>query len=150
MGLSMARAGAKGAGRLAGRFDLKQNADINVTPFVDVMLVLLIVMMVTAPLATVAVKLDMPPADGHASANPPTFVSVTEHGLFLTSGAAARQTSLGALPADLGRALGAPSAHPRVMIRADRHVAYGQFMAVVNDLKAAGYDRIGLISEEVG
>ena len=99
MGLSVARAGAKGGGRLAGRYELKQNADINVTPFVDVMLVLLIVMMVTAPLATVAVKLDAPPADGHASAIPPTFVSVTEHGLFLTSGGAARQTSLGALPA---------------------------------------------------
>jgi len=142
-------AGARSGQIGKGRFALRQNAEINVTPFVDVMLVLLIVMMVTAPLATVAVNLDMPPTAKAAPTTPPTFLSVTEHGLYLTTGPAARQTSLAALPADLGRALGAPSAHPRVMLRADRHVAYGKFMAVVNTLKAAGYDRIGLISEDL-
>jgi len=147
--MTMARANAGGKGRLAGRFDLKQNSDINVTPFVDVMLVLLIVMMVTAPLATVAVKMDIPPANRNATETRPTFVSITEHGLTLTAGGAARPTSLAALGADLGRVLGPPSAHPQVMLRADRHVRYGAFMRVVNALKVAGYDRIGLISEAV-
>jgi len=142
-----ARAGAKG--RLAGRFDLKQNSDINVTPFVDVMLVLLIVMMVTAPLATVAVNMNLPPASKTATQTRPTFLSITEHGLMLTAGGAARPTSLGALGGDLARVLGPASAHPQVMLRADRHVRYGAFMAVVNALKGAGYDRIGLISETV-
>ncbi|MGA0602472.1 biopolymer transporter ExbD [Caulobacter sp. KR2-114] len=140
--MAMSMAGPRGKAAYA----LKQNAEINVTPFVDVMLVLLIVMMVTAPLATVAVNLDMPPATRTASA-PPTVLSVTDEGLFLTTGAAARPTTLAALPADLGRALGAASAHPRVMLRADRHVRYGRFMQVVNTMKASGYDRIGLINE---
>ena len=51
-------------GRQEEQFDLGQNADINVTPFVDVMLVLLIIFMVTAPLATVSIKIDIPPAQG--------------------------------------------------------------------------------------
>ncbi len=147
--MAMTMAGARAGSASKGRFALKQNADINVTPFVDVMLVLLIVMMVTAPVATVAVKLDMPPPARMTTATPPTFISVTEHGLFLTTGGAARETSLDALPAEVGRALGAPTAQPRVMIRADRHVPYSRFMRVVNDLKAAGYDRIGLINEDL-
>jgi biopolymer transport protein ExbD len=53
---------AKLSGGGGGRFDLGQNSDINVTPFVDVMLVLLIIFMVAIPAATVSVKLDLPPA----------------------------------------------------------------------------------------
>ncbi len=137
-----------GAGRRS-RFDLKQNSDINVTPFVDVMLVLLIVMMVTAPLATVAVKMDLPPAGNTATAQP-AFVSITQAGVYVSSGGVARLTSLDALPAGVGRALGGQSpTRQQVMLRADRHVNYGRFMAVVNRLKAAGYNRIGLISEDM-
>ena len=139
------------AGPGPGRYSLKQNSDINVTPFVDVMLVLLIVMMVTAPLATVAVKMDLPPAAPTATAQP-TFVSITDGGIYISSAAGtARLTSLDALPADVAKALGGPApTRQQVMLRADRHVNYGRFMAVVNALKAAGYDRIGLISEELG
>jgi biopolymer transport protein ExbD len=138
-----------GAGR-GGRFDLKQNSDINVTPFVDVMLVLLIVMMVTAPLATVAVKMDLPPA-GLASAAQPAFISITDKGLYISAGGVARPTSLDALPAGIGRALGGPApTSQQILVRADRHVNYGRFMRVVNALKAAGYNRIGLISEDLG
>ena len=56
--------GAKLGGGGGGRFDLGQNSDINVTPFVDVMLVLLIIFMVAIPAATVSIKLDLPPAKG--------------------------------------------------------------------------------------
>lgn len=94
-----------GAGRSApGLFNLKQNSDINVTPFVDVILVLLIVMMVTAPVAAVAVKMDLPPA-GHTVAAQPTFISITKMGLYITSGGVARLTSLDGLSAGVGRAL---------------------------------------------
>ena len=55
---------AKLAGGGKAKYDLGQNADINVTPFVDVMLVLLIIFMVAAPMATVAIKIDLPPASG--------------------------------------------------------------------------------------
>ena len=61
------------------RFDLGQNADINVTPFVDVMLVLLIIFMVTAPLATVSIKIDIPPAKAPTTpSKPPTYVSIDQ------------------------------------------------------------------------
>jgi biopolymer transport protein ExbD len=143
--MAMTMAGAKGAARYA----LKQNSAINVTPFVDVMLVLLIVMMVTAPMATVAVNMDIPPTATPVSQVQPTFISITQTGLFLTTGASARPTNPNSLIADVGRALGPASAHPRVMLRADRHVRYRAFMDTVNRLKAAGYDRIGLISENL-
>src|SRR5665213_869979 len=74
---------AKLAGGGKARYELGQNADINVTPFVDVMLVLLIIFMVAAPLATTAIKIDLPPAQ--APKNPdqkkPTFLSITHGGV---------------------------------------------------------------------
>src|SRR6516162_6744304 len=74
---------AKLAGPGGGRFQVEMNADINVTPFVDVMLVLLIIFMVAAPLATTSLKIDLPPAQ--APKNPdqkkPTFLSITRGGV---------------------------------------------------------------------
>ena len=72
---------AKLGGGKKKRFDLGQNADINVTPFVDVMLVLLIIFMVTAPLATVSIKIDIPPAKAPTTpSKPPTYVSIDQAG----------------------------------------------------------------------
>src|SRR5579863_7524735 len=73
------------AAALAGgpkkKFDLGQNSDINVTPFVDVMLVLLIIFMVTAPLATVSIKIDIPPAQKPTNpTKPPTVISIAQDG----------------------------------------------------------------------
>src|SRR5579872_3713802 len=69
------------AAKLSGggkrKFTLGQNADINVTPFVDVMLVLLIIFMVAAPLATVSVKVDLPPAVAVPTPNPPKPIYIT-------------------------------------------------------------------------
>ena len=74
---------AKLAGGGKARYELGQNADINVTPFVDVMLVLLIIFMVAAPLATTSLAIDLPPAQ--APKNPdqkkPTFLSITRGGV---------------------------------------------------------------------
>src|SRR5580698_8805011 len=73
---------AKLAGSGGGKFDIEQNHEINVTPFVDVMLVLLIIFMVAAPLATVSVKVDLPPAVAIPSPNPPKpiYISIQKDG----------------------------------------------------------------------
>ncbi|MEI6281874.1 MAG: biopolymer transporter ExbD, partial [Alphaproteobacteria bacterium] len=65
-----------------GKFNVEQNSEINVTPFVDVMLVLLIIFMVAAPLATVSIHVDLPPAVAQASPNPPkpVYISIQTNG----------------------------------------------------------------------
>jgi biopolymer transport protein ExbD len=149
--MAVSLAGAAGS----RRFALNQNHEINVTPFVDVMLVLLIVMMVAAPVATLAIKLDIPPAvKGTTPHNPPTVVSVGNDGRLWVSFATGQTTalqrsaSLEGLPALVASSIG--SSHPtgdEVMVRADSHVKYGQFVAVMNRLQQSGYYRVGLISE---
>jgi biopolymer transport protein ExbD len=133
----------------AGKFDLKQNAEINVTPFVDVMLVLLIIFMVSAPLATVSIKIDLPPATPPKEAHPkkPTYISLQKGGhIYVVTS----PTTLGNLSSDLSRALAV--ANPQnevVLIRADRDVKYADFMAVVNQLQTDGFYKVGLITENV-
>jgi biopolymer transport protein ExbD len=152
------------AAKLAGggkkKFDLGQNSDINVTPFVDVMLVLLIIFMVTAPLATVSIKLDLPPAKApppSAHDKPPTYISIDNGGNLFVSFATGPQTTemrpvptLEGLAPVIAQSLGVPDpTDQRVFIRADMHVHYGKFMDVLNQLQHDGYFKIGLISEEV-
>ena len=138
-------------------FDLGQNADINVTPFVDVMLVLLIIFMVTAPLATVSIRIDIPPAEKPtAPTKPPTYLSIDNQGhLFVSFSTSPTSTEMRpATLQDMSSLIAASLAVPnpttqQVFIRADQHVKYGVFMAVVNQLQMDGYYKIGLISEEV-
>jgi biopolymer transport protein ExbD len=147
MAMSMARAQAPGAGK-AGRYALKQNSDINVTPFVDVMLVLLIVMMVTAPLATVSINLDVPrAAPGLPLSEPPPGVSLTEQGLYLLTGGVQRRVTVDALPGELAKVLGRAGGNRQVMVRADKKVKYRAFMAVISRLKSSGYNNLVLIAE---
>ena len=146
--------GAKLGGGGGGRFDLGQNSDINVTPFVDVMLVLLIIFMVAIPAATVSIKLDLPPA-----IPPPPGTKVKEPILInLSPGGGVfigdKVTSLDTLPADLSRTLTAddptlPPTQQRVYIRADKQVRYGDFMAVMNTLQGNGFYQVALINEEI-
>ena len=139
------------------KFSLGQNADINVTPFVDVMLVLLIIFMVTAPLATVSIKLDLPPATPpkNPDSKKPVFISILPDPaggparVFIsdTTGTL-RQSRLENMATDLGAALASPTpTNERVFIRADPHVKYRDFMNVMNQLQTDGYFKIGLISE---
>jgi biopolymer transport protein ExbD len=133
----------------SGKFDLKQNAEINVTPFVDVMLVLLIIFMVSAPLATVSIKVDLPPATPPKDAHPkkPTYISLQKGGHIYV---VASPTNLGNLAGDLTRALDVPNPQNEVvLIRADRDVKYADFMAVVNQLQTDGFYKVGLITENV-
>src|SRR3569833_1225982 len=96
---------AKLGGQGGGRFSLGQNSDINVTPFVDVMLVLLIIFMVAIPVATVSIKVDLPPAV--TTLNPPkdpTYVSVHANGVSIVD----KPSSLQFLAGDLARKLNSP------------------------------------------
>src|SRR5581483_7703933 len=134
---------AKLGGIKGAKYALGQNADINVTPFVDVMLVLLIIFMVSAPLATVAIKIDLPPAQAPTDPHPkkPTYISLQAN----PDGSSAiyvvdQPTNLTSLTHDLNAHLNV--ANPRnetILIRADRTVRYKDFMSVVNDLQTNGY-----------
>jgi biopolymer transport protein ExbD len=126
-----------------GRHDLRQNAEINVTPFVDIMLVLLIVMMVAVPVATMAVKLDLPPIQPKATQVKPTFISVLADGRTLISDPVRGQlpTSLSGLAQGLVLSLGPGARRQSILIRADRAVRYGDFMAVVDQLQEDGSTR---------
>jgi len=130
----------------SGRYTVQQNADINVTPFVDVMLVLLIIFMVAIPPATMAIKIDMPPpsrADGHT---PPVFISVMGPDDLYIGG---KRTSKARLAGDLVAALN--SRHPyaeRILIRGDKDIDYNDFIDVLNTLHQDGFTRVGLVNED--
>ena len=141
---------AKVSGGGGGKFDLGQNSDINVTPFVDIMLVLLIIFMVAIPTATVSIKLDLPPAippPPGAKVQEPTLINIQQGGrLFIGE----IPTSLGTLAGDLNRELSKTvPKQDRVYIRADRTVRYGDFMAVMNTLQENGFFQVALINEEL-
>ena len=142
---------AKVGGGGGGKYDLGQNSDINVTPFVDVMLVLLIVMMVAVPVATLAIKVDLPPAV--ASPNkpkPPTFIEVFPNGqidVFNGEKGQHQPTTLAYLAGSLFQNLGPGARTQSILIRADRATRYGDFMAVVNQLQTDGFYKVSLIIE---
>ncbi len=120
--------------------------EINVTPFIDVILVLLIIFMVAAPLSTVDVNVDLPAS----TANP---APRSDKPLFLTL-APDLSLALGETPiarGDLANALNAATQgdkEQRVFVRADRAVPYGEVMELMNLLRGAGYLKIGLVGTE--
>ncbi len=142
--------GAKlsGPGGQGGK-SVEQNSDINVTPFVDIMLVLLIIFMVAAPLATVSIRLDLPPAVPNDDPNPeePVYISIQESGeLFI----AENPTSLATLASDACAALGGANCREeRVFVRAQAEVQYNQFMEVMNTLQENGFFKVGLLNEDI-
>ena len=137
------------------KFQLGQNADINVTPFVDVMLVLLIIFMVSAPLATLSIKLDLPPATPPKNPNekpkPPVVISLQKSGImYLGRGESMKPELLDNLTADLPAVIQKPNPKDEmVFIRADTEVKYLAFMNVVNKLQEGGYYKIALITEDI-
>jgi biopolymer transport protein ExbD len=145
---------AKLGGGGGGRFDLGQNSDINVTPFVDVMLVLLIIFMVSIPAATVSVKLDLPPAvppPPGTKVEEPVLINIQQGGSVYIG---EQSTNLDRLSGDLSAVLTAkdpskPATEQRVYIRADRTVRYGDFMLVMNTLQGNGFYQVALINEEL-
>ncbi len=137
-------AGSLNAG--AERDELQENHEINVTPFIDVMLVLLIIFMVAAPLATVDVNVDLPTSSAAPQPRPdePLYETVPQD-LSVTVGN--EPVAHVDLRDALDRFTGGDK-EARVFLRADRSVAYGDLMNVMNLLRAAGYLKIALVGLE--
>ena len=120
-------------------------SEINVTPFVDVMLVLLIVFMVAAPLLTVGVPIDLPEASAPPlqGDNEPLTVSVTDEGkIFLQD----TEVELDTLAPKL-IAISKQGYDERIFVRGDKDIGYGSVMKVMAALKQAGFRRIGLVTD---
>lgn len=125
---------------------IRQNADINVTPFVDVMLVLLIIFMVALPVSTVSVDVDLPQAQAAPTpAQAPVIVSLTLAGRIYVGERAVR---LDDLPAEVAAGVGSRPTEQRIYLRADEGVTYRDLMAVMNRLRAEGFEKVGLVGEE--
>ncbi|MBO9444327.1 protein TolR [Ruegeria sp. R14_0] len=134
-------------GRRRGR--AQPMAEINVTPFVDVMLVLLIIFMVAAPLLTVGVPVDLPKTA--ASALPgdneePLTVTMTADGrVQIQTTDVAREELIGKL-----RAIASERSSDRVFLRADGAIPYAQVMQVMGALNAGGFSNVGLVTDTGG
>jgi len=140
--------GAKLAGSGGGRYAVEANSEINVTPFVDVMLVLLIIFMVAAPLASVTVQVALPPAVAKASPNPPkpVYISIQSNGAIYIGDS---HSDLSTLGEDIRKNIGARNpAKERIFIRADKEVLYGDFMGVMNMLQDNGFYSVALVGED--
>jgi len=120
-------------------------ADMNVVPLVDVMLVLLVIFIVTAPLLTHAVKIDLPKASSSANITKPAHIEfgIREDGSLFWSG---EQVALDQLPARFA-AEAKKEPQPELHIRADRHAHYEKVAQVMAIAAKAGLVRIGFVSE---
>ncbi|MGF6171775.1 TonB system transport protein ExbD [Ensifer sp. 4252] len=126
--------------------DLDENSEINVTPFIDVMLVLLIIFMVAAPLATVDMKVDLPQSVSKPTPrdDKPVFVTLNaDLGLAIGNEETAREEFAAEL-----RRLTEGNTETRVLLRADKAVGYGELMTVMNLIQNAGYTKIALVGLE--
>jgi biopolymer transport protein ExbD len=123
--------------------DLAETHEINVTPFIDVMLVLLIIFMVAAPLATVDISVDLPTSTAQEQPRPdkPVFLTVkSDLSLALGDDVVARDGLAAALEAATQG-----NHDQRIFLRADKTVSYGDVMGVMNALRDAGYLKVALV-----
>lgn len=149
MGAGAMKSEAKAGRGRRRRGGAKPMSEINVTPFVDVMLVLLIIFMVSAPLLTVGVPVELPktaaaPLAGD-SEEPLTVTVTAEGGLLIQSTETPRDALIGKL-----RAIAAERSSDRIFLRADGAVPYAQVMQVMGALNAGGFSNIGLVTDTGG
>ena len=132
-------------GRLERTEGPRPMSDINVTPLVDVMLVLVVILIITAPLMASSLRLDLPRAEGARPQDAPKFVTVgmdARGGLFLDDKPVT--------PAQLAQALSEAakrSPETEVQLRADRSVPYGKVVEVMGAAQKAGLSRVGFVAE---
>jgi biopolymer transport protein TolR len=140
--------GSSGYGIGAGARRPQPMSEINVTPFVDVMLVLLVIFMITAPLIATGVDVDLPQAKAKqlASDRKPIQISVDSAGHIFVDDAPIARDQFGLTLANLALAAGDPESE-RVFVRADRVLAYGDVMGLVAEVGAAGFTRVAFVSE---
>ena len=143
--MAMATPNRGGGGRRRGRGRrYAPISEINVTPFVDVMLVLLIVFMVAAPLLTVGVPIDLPETEARAlnSETQPITISVKENGKIFVQ---ETEIPLDEIVAKLD-AIAKSGYEERIYVRGDKSTDYGTVMKVMARVSASGYRRIGLVT----
>lgn len=145
MGMAMGRGTAIGGGRRRRRSRAMPMSEINVTPFVDVMLVLLIIFMVAAPLLTVGVPIDLPeskakPLEGMTK---PVTISVRPDGVIFLQDTEIVPDEL----IDKLLVIAANGYDERLYVRGDKSTDYGLIMKIMGQLSSAGFRKIGLVTE---
>lgn len=149
MAIQFSTGNSQGAARVPGaRYKRGQISEINVTPMVDVMLVLLVVFMITAPLLTVGVPIDLPKtaASRIVGQDEPLVVSVSKDGrLYLQDAELALDELIPRLVA-----ITENRREARIFLRGDRAIAYGEVMAVMGAMNQAGFNRVALLTETPG
>ena len=152
MGARIKAGGGPSSGRRSRAPRYAPMAEINVTPFVDVMLVLLIIFMVAAPLLTAGVPLELPQAKGKQldSKQEPIVVSVTKSGQIFLGQEEKNALKLDELGAKLkAMALSRAGDDEPIFVRGDKSVEYGQVARVMARIKEAGFRKISLVTEVV-
>ncbi|GHF22464.1 protein TolR [Kordiimonas sediminis] len=142
MGASVTGSGQRGRGRNKYR----PLAEINVTPFVDVMLVLLVVFMVTAPLLTAGIQVDLPKAQAKPlpQDTKPLEISINHEGAIFIADTA---IELNELVARL-TAISENRKDMRIYVRGDRRLDYGRVMQIIGTMNAAGFTKVALIADQ--
>jgi len=135
----------QGGGRRVAQKRYRPMAEINVTPFVDVMLVLLVVFMVTAPLLTVGVEVDLPKTSAEAlpGQDEPLTVSIAADGTIYLQELALPIDEL--VPKLI--AIAGEKRDTRVFVRGDRAIAYGRVMEIMATINSAGFNKVALVTE---
>ena len=146
MGMQVSSGGGSGGGRRRRRRRNQPISEINVTPFVDVMLVLLIIFMVAAPLLTVGVPIDLPETRAKAleGDTEPLTISINSAGqIFLQNTEIAIDEVVPKL-----EAIAANGYDQRIYVRGDQDADYGTMMKVMGRINAAGFKKLGLVTLE--